>query len=302
MKKILLLLLLALELSSEPITALPQKITIDAKKMHLGEELFFDTLLSRDNTISCASCHDIENGGDDNLKFSFGIDAQEGDINAPTVLNAVYNFRQFWSGSAKDLAEQAKGPIENPIEMGHTFEALIPLLYKTPYKEKFEAIYEEGITEDTIADAIAEFEKTLTTPNSPFDRYINGEKDAITQEQKDGYSIFKSKGCIACHHGINVGGNLYNKFGLMKDVQSKRLGRYEVTKSEADKYFFKVPTLRNIALTAPYLHDGRFETLDETVKFMSHFQLGRTITQEEVDKIVDFLHSLSGKKPIIVEK
>ena len=300
MKTLVLLIFFFLNSYSEPITVIPQKIIVDTEKADLGKLLFFDTILSRDNTVSCASCHDLNNGGDDNLKFSFGINAQEGDINAPTVYNAVFNFRQFWNGSAKDLAEQAKGPIENPIEMGNTFENLIKTLNNTSYQNRFKNIYSDGITKNNIVDAIAEFEKTLTTPNSPFDKYLRGDKNAITQKQMDGYALFKSKGCIACHHGINVGGNLYNKFGVMKDIESKRLGRYEVTKNEGDKYYFKVPSLRNIAKTSPYLHDGRFKKLEDTVKFMAHYQLGRTISQEDVDKVVAFLNSLTGEIPKVI--
>ncbi|MFT5661839.1 MAG: cytochrome c peroxidase, partial [Sulfurimonas sp.] len=168
-------------------------------------------------------------------------------------------------------------------------------------KEHFKKIYKDGITKENIVDAIAEFEKTLTTPNAPFDKYLLGNEDAITQKQKDGYKIFKSKGCISCHHGINIGGNLYNKFGLMKDAQSKRLGKYDVTKKEADKYYFKVPSLRNIQKTAPYLHDGRYTNLEDVVKFMAYYQLARTMSDEEVDKIVAFLHSLNGEIPEIAK-
>lgn len=297
MKAFLLLIFIILYAQSEPITPIPVKVDVDPKKVLLGKALFSDTILSVDNTISCASCHDLANGGDDDQKFSFGIKGQEGDINSPSVYNAVFNFRQFWNGSARDLKEQALGPIENPVEMGNTFANLIPTLNKTSYKEKFEAIYKDGITKENIVDAIAEFERTLITPNSAFDNYLNGDKDAITQEELDGYNIFKEKGCVACHHGVNVGGNLYNKFGVMKETQSKRLGRYEVTNDTSDKFYFKVPSLRNVAKTSPYLHDGRFKTLDETVKFMAHYQLGRTISQEEVDKVVAFLKSLNGELP-----
>ena len=295
--KLVLVFLLQTYILAEPIQPLPTKVMVDKEKAKLGKELFFDTVLSVDGTISCATCHDIENGGDDGLVSSFGFKAQKGDINSPTVINSVYNFRQFWNGRAKDLKEQAKGPIENPIEMGHTFEELVPQLNNTPYKDKFLKIYKDGITEDNIADAIAEYEKTLTTPNSAFDRYLKGDKEAITKEQKEGYEIFKEKGCIACHHGINVGGNLYNKFGVMEETDSKRLGRYEVTKIEADKYYFKVPSLRNIEKTAPYLHDGRYDNLEDVVKFMARYQLGRTITEEEVHKVIEFLYSLSADIP-----
>lgn len=287
---------------AEPITPLPAHVSVNEEKAALGKELYFDTILSANNTISCASCHDLDKGGDDGLSFSVGIDNKVGDINAPTVYNSAYNFRQFWNGRAKDLAEQAKGPIQNPVEMGNTFEKLVSKLNKTNYKNKFIRVYKNGITEDNIVDAIAEYEKTLITPNSPFDRYLRGDERAITQDQKDGYEIFKDKGCIACHHGINIGGNLYNKFGVMEDTESKRKGRYEVTKNKDDLYYFKVPSLRNISKTAPYLHDGRYHNLSDVVKFMARFQLGRTISEEEVQKVVKFLKSLNGEIPIAAQR
>ncbi len=297
MRSALLVFLFLNLLYAEPITPIPQHIEVDEAKAVLGKELFFDTILSVDNTVSCATCHDLDNGGDDGLRFSFGVDGKEGDINSPTVYNAVFNFRQFWNGRAKNLVHQVAGPVTNPVEMANKFDTLVKKLRKTSYKDKFQKIYQDGITKENIADAIAEYEKTLITPNAPFDKYLRGDENAITPKQKEGYRLFKDKGCIACHHGINVGGNLYNKFGVMQYVSSKRLGRYEVTHQEEDKYYFKVPSLRNVARTAPYLHDGRFESLDEVVKFMARYQLGQVITQEEIDKIVAFLHSLSGELP-----
>jgi len=296
MQKIILFLSFFIILNAEPITPL-KSMKVEPKKVELGKALFFDTRLSKNNTISCATCHDLENGGDDGLKSSFGINGQQGDINSPTVYNSVYNFKQFWNGRAKDLADQATGPIENPVEMGHDFTTLIKELKKTSYKQKFATIYDDGITKNNIANAIAEFEKTLITLNSPFDKYLNGDKSALSKDAKDGYKLFKQKGCIACHHGINVGGNLYNKFGVMQMLDSKRLGRYEVTGKEEDKLYFKVPTLRNIELTAPYLHDGRYDKLEDTVKFMARYQLGRILTKEEIKKIVIFLKSLTGEIP-----
>ena len=296
MKKIILLLLAFIISNAEPITPL-KPIHVDNNKVKLGKALFFDTILSADNTISCATCHDLENGGDDGLKSSFGIDGQKGDINSPTVYNAVYNFRQFWNGRAKDLQDQASGPVENPIEMGHNFKKLVQILNKTQYKKEFENIYEDGVTKENITNAIAEFEKTLITLNSPFDKYLLGDETALNQDAKDGYKLFKQKGCIACHHGINVGGNLYNKFGVMQMIDSKRLGRFEVTGKVEDKLYFKVPTLRNIELTSPYLHDGRYEKLEDTVKFMARYQLGRILNEEEIHKIVKFLKSLTGEIP-----
>ncbi len=292
---------LALLMASEPITPLPQTVKVNQTKAELGKELFFDPILSHDDTISCATCHNLQQGGDDGLKFSFGIKGQEGTVNAPTVYNAVFNFRQFWDGRAKDLQEQAAGPIENPIEMGSSFEEVIAKLKKSKYKKIFDAIYDDGITKQTITDAIAEYEKTLITPNSRFDKYLRGDENALTQNEKEGYGLFKSKGCASCHHGENIGGNLYNKFGIFNETNSKWLGRYNITHKERDKYFFKVPSLRNIARTAPYFHDGRTYDLKEAVKIMSQYQLGRHITKEEISKIAAFLRSLNGELPKNIE-
>lgn len=302
MKKVLLIALIYFFSYAEPITPLLEIKNLNQQKVLLGKKLFFDPILSADNSISCASCHDLNNGGDDGLKFSFGIHGREGNINSPTVLNAAYNFRQFWDGRASNLAHQSWGPIENPVEMNNTIEQLIKTLRQTPYEKEFNAIYKNGITKEAIGDAIAEFEKTLITLNAPFDKYLQGDMSAISKDQKEGYTLFKSNGCIACHHGVNVGGNLYNKFGVMKKVDSKHLGRYNVTKKESDKYYFKVPSLRNIKETAPYLHDGRYDKLEDVVKFMAHYQLGRTISEEEIKKIVSFLNSLTGELPLSVRK
>ncbi|WP_434636972.1 cytochrome-c peroxidase [Sulfurimonas sp. NW7] len=287
--------------ANEPITPLPQSVQVNQAKAKLGQALFFDPILSHDNTISCASCHDLHNGGDDGLKFSFGIQGQEGSVNAPTVYNAVFNFRQFWDGRAKNLQEQAIGPIENPVEMGSSFEEIIPKLKKSKYKKLFDAIYNDGITKNNITDAIAEYEKTLITPNSRFDRYLRGDKSALTQKEKEGYELFKSKGCVSCHHGENIGGNLYNKFGIFNESNSEWLGRYNITHKERDKYFFKVPSLRNIVRTAPYFHDGRTYDLKKAVEIMSQYQLGRHITKEEIAKITAFLQSLNGELPKNIE-
>ena len=285
----------------EPIKPIPHNMNVNVKKAKLGKKLFSDPILSKDGTISCATCHDLQNGGDDGLKFSFGINGQKGDINSPTVYNAVFNFRQFWDGRAKDLREQASAPIENPIEMGHTMHGAVEVLKQNAkYSEIFSEVYKDGITKNTIADALAEFEKTLITEDAPFDRYLNGEQNAINEKAKKGYLLFKSKGCILCHNGVNVGGNLYNKFGIYEDSKSKHLGRYNITKREEDKYVFKVPSLRNVALTAPYMHDGRVSTLHKAVELMTEYQLGRYMEAGDTDAIVAFLKSLTGELPEIV--
>lgn len=286
--------------SSEPISPIPQKISYDRSKAKLGKRLFNDTILSKDNTISCTTCHILSSGGDNNIKFSFGIGGQVGDINAPTVYNSIYNFRQTWNGRNEDLASQALGVIENPIEMGDDINFIISKLQKDKsYSDEFKSIYEDGVTKDNLIDAIAEFEKALITPNSPFDKFLRGDRDAISQRAKNGYELFKSKGCILCHHGVNIGGNLYNTFGIYEDVNSTRLGRYEVTKKDEDKLSFKVPSLRNIELTAPYMHDGRVERLKEAVEIMTKYQLGRYMQDGEIDDIVEFLKTLNGEIPKI---
>ncbi len=294
--------LLSASAFSEAIEPIPFKADYDKKIALLGKQLFFDPILSKDNTISCATCHHLESGGDDNLKFSFGINGQEGVINSPTIYNSVYNFRQFWDGRAKDLAEQAIGPIENPVEMGNDFDHLIKTLQASKYKAMFELLYDEGLTKQNILHALAEYEKALITPNAPFDQYLRGDETAISAEAKEGYTLFKSKGCIACHHGRNIGGNLYNKFGVIENANSADLGRYNVTKKARDKYFFKVPSLRNVSQTAPYFHDGRTHSLTEAVKLMARFQLGQPVTEDEVRKIVAFLKTLDGEIPSMAKR
>ncbi len=281
------------------IQPIPLYVKFDYQKALLGKKLFFDNKLSIDESISCASCHDLETGGDDGLSVSFGVNGQKGNMNAPTVLNSVFNIAQFWNGRAANLKEQALGPIQNPVEMAHDFKKLIPKLKNTSYDDEFKKIYPQGITKDNIADAIAEFEKTLITPNSRFDNYLRGDTSALSKKEKEGYELFLKKACIMCHNGVNVGGNHFSKFGNLFTIKNNWLGRFEVTKKEQDKYYFKVPSLRNIALTSPYFHDGREPSLKKAVKLMAKAQLGRDIKDEEADKIVAFLKTLTGKLEVI---
>jgi len=286
---------------SEPIEPLPQNIEYNENKALLGKRLFFDPMLSKDGTISCATCHDLNEGGDDNIEIAIGINHKKGTYNTPTVYNTHYNFVQFWDGRVETLEEQVLLPIINPVEMGETKETLLEKLEKSSYKQEFEKLYEDGITIKNLSDVIAEFEKALITPNSRFDRYLRGEKDAINKQEKYGYQLFKSKGCINCHHGIGIGGNLFNKFGIIQSFAGEQLGRYNVTHDESDKYYFKVPSLRNVALTAPYFHDGRAKTLLEAVKTMSFYQLSRHMNKDDLDAIVAFLKTLTGEMPPIAK-
>ena len=178
--------------------------------------------------------------------------------------------------------------------MGISIDELVVKLNKTEYKNRFNKVYKQGLTKDSLVDAIAEYEKSLITINAPFDKFLRGDENAISEAAKKGYRLFKDQGCIACHHGINVGGNLYAKFGAVKEAEVISKGRFEITKNELDLYHFKVPSLRNIELTYPYLHDGRFDTLEDTVKFMAYHQLGKTLKDEDIENIVSFLKTLTG--------
>ncbi len=286
--------------SKELITPIPLEIEYNKNKAALGKKLFFDTRLSKDDSVSCASCHMLESGGDDNLQFSVGINGQVGGINAPTVYNSVFNIAQFWDGRAKNLQEQAHGPVENPIEMGENFKNVINKLEKdTHLVKEFKRIYKEGITANSITDAIAHFETTLITPNSSFDKYLRGDENALGKEEKEGYKLFVEYGCISCHNGVNIGGNLFQKIGLIKefDTSVKSLGKFDVTGNKADINYFKVPTLRNISKTAPYFHDGSVSDLKTAVEVMLNIQLGIVTSSEDVKKIVKFLETLDGEFP-----
>lgn len=290
--------------ASSIITPIPFEVAYDKKKAMLGKKLFFDPILSKDNTISCASCHNLPGNGANSSAYSFGVDGTEGGVNSPTVLNAVFNFVQFWDGRAQDLKEQALEPIINPVEMANSIENVLFTLNNSSYKEKFEKIYKDGITQDNLAEVIAEFEKTLITPNSRFDRYIRGDKSALNDQEKKGFELFKEIGCASCHNGINVGGNMYQKLGRFDDyIQDKNVsGRYAYTNRERDKDVFKVPSLRNIELTAPYFHDGQVETLKDTINKMQALQLGVVLDDEETHCIESFLKTLTGEMPVILKE
>lgn len=280
------------------ITPLPTSIPYDKEKAMLGKQLYMDTSLSKDGKVSCNTCHDLKRYGVDNEIFSIGADGVlDEPFNSPTTFNSVFNFVQFWDGKAKNLAEQAKNPFINPKEMALKDEAEVVKRVEAnaKYKASFDKIYGE-ITMQNITDAIAEFEKTLITPNAPFDRYLNGDENAISSQAKRGWEAFKSNGCVACHQGQNIGGTMYQKIGIFEPYPNQEnLGRYEITKIESDKMVFKVPSLRNVAKTAPYYHDGSIPTLDVCVQFMAYYQLGRFLDQQTVDDIVAFLESLTGE-------
>ncbi|WP_096896102.1 cytochrome-c peroxidase [Candidatus Scalindua japonica] len=294
----------------EPIKPISINFDYNRAKVELGKKLFFEPRLSKSGWITCNSCHNLATGGADNLPTSIGHKWFLGPINSPTVLNSKFNLAQFWDGRAKDLKEQAGGPIANPLEMGSNHELAVSILQSIPeYVQWFSEIYgldemygDEIITIDQVTDAIAAFEETLVTPNSNFDNWLNGYDNSISEIEKEGYDLFKEKGCIVCHNGVGVGGNSYQKFGIAKpyDKDTHTLGRYNVTKDEKDKYVFKVPLLRNIELTAPYFHDASTWDLAEAVNIMNEYQLGLKLTDSETSKIVAFLRTLTGDQPSVI--
>ena len=293
------------ERAGEPIRPIDLSLPVDVAKAELGFLLFHDTRLSVDNTVSCASCHGLNTAGVDNKQYSEGVAGQLGGVNAPTVYNAVYNFVQFWDGRATTLAEQAAGPPVNPVEMASpNFDQIVAKLKRDRKMVRaFNALYPEGITEATITDAIEQFERTLITPNSRFDKYLRGDDSAITAEELEGYELFKKYSCATCHVGQNLGGESYELMGLRKhyfadrglELTEEDNGRYKQTKEERDRHRFKVPGLRNVLLTQPYYHDGTRTTLKEAVCDMGTYQSGVALTDEEEEKIVAFLNTLTGE-------
>ncbi|MCC6336116.1 MAG: cytochrome-c peroxidase [Myxococcales bacterium] len=272
------------------------------ERVALGRLLYFDVRLSKNHDVSCNSCHDLAKFGVDGEALSSGHKKQKGSRNSPTVYNAGNHLAQFWDGRAPTLEEQAKGPILNPVEMAMKDEAsAVAVLESVPgYLPLFKKAFpgqDKPITWDNLARAIGAFERTLVTP-SRFDRYLAGDAKALTDAEKAGLEKFVSAGCTACHLGEGLGGGMYQKLGLVKAVPNlKDTGRFDATKKDADKFFFKVPTLRNIEKTGPYLHDGSLKTLEEAVTFMGTYQLGKDLKKEEVDSIIVFLKALTGELP-----
>lgn len=287
----------------EPIAPIPEVIEVDQARVRLGEKLFFDTRLSANNTISCASCHQLDSGGDDNIAMGILISADQYVHNTPSIFNALYNFRQNWDGSAETLHQQIDMAVESRHKLNNKWVIIINrLAMDNEFKNNFDTSYPGGITKENIIDAIVEFEKTLVTPNSRFDRYLRNEDKSLTKEEIKGYLLFKELGCISCHQGINIGGNLFQKFGLFYDYISERgdikkpdYGKFNNSNREMDKFVFKVPSLRNVAATAPYLHDGSAETIEDAIGIMGITQIGRTLTKNEIALIKSFLNTLTGE-------
>ena len=287
----------------EPIQPIPVALPYDLDKYALGERLFREPGLSKNGQISCASCHQFEAGGADSSRYSNGVSNTLTQVNTPTIFNIAYNFRINWDGQYDSLAVHTNELVQNPRVMGGVWEDITQKIAKADgYRQAFETIYTDGISSVNIVDAIVTYEAALTTPNAAFDRYLKGDHSAISAAAKAGYDLFKAYGCASCHQGTNVGGNMFQKFGVLGDYFSDRgniteadLGRFNVTGVESDRYVFRVPSLRNVALTPPYFHDGSAQTLKEAIEIMVKYQLGRPIPAIDIKQIAEFLETLTGE-------
>ena len=286
-----------------PIARIEAPHELDKGKVDLGRRLFADARLSANGQVACSSCHDLSKGGADSVPFSRGVTGAPLSLNTPTVFNSALNFRQFWDGRAANLEEQVDGPLISKDEMGSSWPAVLSVLRADAgYTRAFARSYPRGIEEWSVKDALASFEASLSTPDAPFDRFLAGEADAIDANAHKGYELFTSYGCSACHQGRGVGGNMFQKLGVMADYFADRghdsaadQGRFNVTHDEADRHVFKVPSLRNVALTAPYLHDGSLATLEDVIRVMARYQLGRDVDANDVGALAAFLRTLSGR-------
>jgi len=283
---------------NHPLQPIPLLKQVDRQQAVLGRALFNSPLLSKDNTVSCASCHQVNFGGDDGFSVSSGVNNLTGSRNSPTVLNATFNVSQFWDGRASSLGEQIDGPIHNPVEMSTDWLTVTAKLQADTYfSEAFADLGIKKITSEAIKAAIVTYEETLITPNAPIDRYLRGEANALTNQQLSGLNKFLSFGCVTCHQGVNIGGNLYQKIGRIRELKnglSVDLGRFRVTNKDADKHVFKVPSLRNITETAPYFHDGSAKTLEEAIVTMAKYQLGRELSEQDREDLLALLEAFSA--------
>jgi cytochrome c peroxidase len=291
--------------TSEPIAPLPFANTEALASATLGERLFHDPILSRQGVFSCATCHPLEHGAMDGRSRATGIGGVQL-RNAPTLFNVRFNYYLNWDGSVTTLEAHAEKLLSNPRVMNHQWPELLSRLQSRPeYVRAFTAAYPDGITQANLLDALANFERSLVTPNCRFDRFLRGEHDALDAAEQEGYRLFKSLGCVSCHQGMNVGGNLFQKFGIFgtpnRMPNDTDEGRFMVTHNDRDRGVYRVPSLRNVAVTAPYFHDGRAPTLESAVDTMAKQQLGKQLTVKERSLIVRFLQTLTGEyrnKPV----
>jgi cytochrome c peroxidase len=288
---------------AEPISPVPSGEALDAAKLALGEKLFRDPILSGNGTLACVSCHWLDRGGDDRRAIPLGLDGRPLDFNAPTIFNVSFNFRLNWRGNFRTLEEQNEAVLLDPRLMGTSWPELLGKLQADQsYSSAFKEAYGEKPVRKSVLDALATFQRSLLTQNARFDRYLLGDGNAVTEAEERGYGLFKSYGCIACHQGQNVGGNLFQKFGIFSNppggkvnLSEADLGRFMITGREEDRQVFRVPSLRNVAVTGPYFHDGRAVSLPEAVEIMGRSQLGREVPKQDVEAIVQFLGTLTGE-------
>ena len=288
--------------SPEPLQPMPALAGLDEAKIALGRQLFHDPRLSGRGDFACVTCHNLAMAGIDGLTRSTTIDGQPDEMNTPTVFNSAFNYRFGWSGRFESLEEQLDGVINNPLHMNSSWELIVERLQADPeMTQAFSVIYPDGVTPGRIRNAITTFERSLVTRDTPFDNYLLGQKDAIDENAAAGYRLFKSYGCTSCHQGINVGGNLLARLGVFKNyfkgkkaLSRSDMGRFTITGLKSDKHIFRVPSLRNVARTAPYFHDGSRKTLEDAVSTMALYQLGREMPDEDVILIVGFLQTLTG--------
>jgi cytochrome c peroxidase len=287
----------------EPISPVPEVETASAARLSLGEALFRDRRLSRGEVVACASCHHLEAAGADGRQRPSGIDGRPLDFNVPTIFNVALNFRLNWRGNFRTLEEHNEAVLLDGRLMGATWDELLgKLRADSAYDAAFEAAYGARPERANVLDALAAFQRSLATPKARFDAYLRGRRDAITADEERGYHLFMAYGCIACHQGQNVGGNLFQKFGIFSDPFAHKpervasdLGRFVITGRNDDRHVFRVPSLRNVAVTGPYFHDGRAASLAQAVEMMGRVQLGRELPAHDVQLIVQFLGTLTGE-------
>jgi cytochrome c peroxidase len=300
-----------LERGLEPISPLPTEVDLDPRRVALGERLFADPVVSGDGRISCIGCHPLRHGGADGLPLSERPGRGPGKLNTPTIFNVSYSWRLNWTAKFDALEEQLDGPMKNPDIMGTDWAKLLERLRaRSDYVRRFAQTYDDGLTEGNCRDALASYERSLVTPNAKFDRFLRGEA-TLEPDEAAGWRVFREYGCVSCHQGINIGGNMLQRFGVMRDpflrqpdmqlflgrteTREADLGRFGVTHDAEDRFVFRVPSLRNVALTAPYFHDGSATTLEDAITVMGEVQLGRELGPDRVRALAAFLESLTGE-------
>jgi cytochrome c peroxidase len=289
----------------EPIKPIPLTFATDPAKAALGQSLFMDKRFSRTNSIACVSCHGFDQGGASPLAKPIGASGKAHFLNSPSVFNSAFNFRQLWSGGLDSVESVVDQVVKSPLVFDSSWDEIIrKLAADRELSGRFKQVYRDGLTQVNLSNALAEYTRSLTTPNARFDNFLRGDANAINAEEKKGYTLFKQYGCVACHQGVNAGGNMYQKFGVMGDYFKNRgnvveadYGRFNFTRRESDRFVFRVPSLRNVILTAPYFHDGSAATIGDAVDVMFMYQLGRAAPQQDKELIIKFLATLTGDQP-----